>query len=49
MESEKYNKIVTTATKRQTHSCRAQTSGYQWGEEGREGRYRIRRESGGKY
>ena len=27
-------------TKKKTHRCREQTSGYQWGEEGGEGQYR---------
>ena len=28
--------------KKQTHRCREQTSGYQWGEGGEEGQYRGR-------
>ena len=45
----KYNKLVATAAKKKTHRRREQTSCYQWGEERREGRYRIRGESGAKH
>ena len=48
VESEKYNKIVNTTTKKQTHRGREETRGYRWGEERREGRHRVRGESGAK-
>ena len=35
MEAKKYNKLVNITRKKQTHRCREQISGYQWGE-GRE-------------
>ena len=40
VESKKYNKVVNITKKNQTHSCREQASGYQWGEgrgEGQDG------------
>ena len=39
MESKNTNNVV-NITKKKTHRCREQTSGYQWGEEGGEGQYR---------
>ena len=38
----KYIKLVNTAKRKQTHSYREQTSGYQWGEGRREEQYRDR-------
>ena len=40
MESKKYNKLVNITEKKQIHRYREQTSGYQWGEERGEGKYR---------
>ena len=37
MESKKYNKVVNITKKKQTHSYREQTSGYQWGKGRTEG------------
>ena len=35
-----YNKLVNITEKNQTHRCREQTSGHQWGEQG-EGQNRV--------
>ena len=32
MESKKYNKLMNITKRKQTHRCREQPSGYQWGE-----------------
>ena len=45
VESKNTNNVV-NITKKKTHRCREQTSGYQWGEEGGEGQYRGREEKG---
>ena len=37
VESKKYNKLVNTTKKKQTHRYREQTGGYQWGEGREEG------------
>ena len=34
VESKKYNRLVNMTKKKQTHRCREQTCGYQWGEGG---------------
>ena len=42
VESKKYNKVVNITKKKQTHSYREQTSGYQWGKGRTEGQDRGR-------
>ena len=39
LESKEQNKLVTITKRKQTHRCREQTCGYQWGEGSRDGQY----------
>ena len=45
----KYNKLVNTTKKKQTHRYREQTSGYQWGEGKGEGHHRGLRSTNYQY
>ena len=49
METKKYKTLVNITKKKQTHKYRKQTSGYQWGEERREGQNRGRGIRGTNY
>ena len=45
-ETKKYDKLMNITKKKQTHRCREQISGYQWGKEEGMGNIGVRRKKG---